>query len=81
MDEELVQAREKLNSGIEPATVYTKDPTKNAIALTFDGLPDPTTTDKLLDLIERYDMKVTFFVEGSNAAGDKESVLKLYEQV
>ena len=25
-------------------------------------------------------MKVTFFVEGSNAAGDKESVLKLYEQ-
>lgn len=80
VDEELVQAREKLNSGIEPATVYTKDPTKNAIALTFDGLPDPTTTDKLLDLIERYDMKVTFFVEGSNAAGDKESVLKLYEQ-
>lgn len=80
VDEELVQAREKLNSGIEPATVYTKDPTKKAIALTFDGLPDPTTTDKLLDLIERYDMKVTFFVEGSNAAGDKESVLKLYEQ-
>ena len=80
VDEELVQAREKLNSGIEPATVYTKDPTKNAIALTFDGLPDPATTDKLLDLIERYDMKVTFFVEGSNAAGDKESVLKLYEQ-
>lgn len=80
VDEELVQAREKLNSGIESATVYTKDPTKNAIALTFDGLPDPTTTDKLLDLIERYDMKVTFFVEGSNAAGDKESVLKLYEQ-
>ena len=80
VDEELVQAREKLNSGIEPATVYTKDPTKNAIALTFDGLPDPTTTDKLLDLIERYDMKVTFFVEGSNAAGDKESVLNLYEQ-
>lgn len=80
VDEELVQAREKLNSGIEPAMVYTKDPTKNAIALTFDGLPDPTTTDKLLDLIERYDMKVTFFVEGSNAAGDKESVLKLYEQ-
>ena len=80
VDEELVQAREKLNSEIEPATVYTKDPTKNAIALTFDGLPDPTTTDKLLDLIERYDMKVTFFVEGSNAAGDKESVLKLYEQ-
>ena len=59
--EELVQAREKLNSGIEPATVYTKDPTKNAIALTFDGLPDPTTTDKLLDLIERYDMKSNLF--------------------
>lgn len=80
VDAEMPQALEKLNTDIEPATVYTKDPTKNAIALTFDGLPDPATTDKLLDLIERYDMKVTFFVEGSNAAGDKESVLKLYEQ-
>ena len=80
VEAEMPQALEKLNTDIEPATVYTKDPTKNAIALTFDGLPDPATTDKLLDLIERYDMKVTFFVEGSNAAGDKESVLKLYEQ-
>lgn len=80
VDTELIQAQTKLNSDIEPATVYTRDPSKNVIALTFDGLPDPTTTDKLLDLIERYNIKVTFFVEGSNAAGEKESVLKLYEK-
>lgn len=80
VDTELIQAEEKLNSKIKPATVYTKDPSKNAIALTFDGLPDPATTDKLLDLIEKYNIKVTFFVEGSNAAGDKESILKLHEK-
>lgn len=80
VDIELVQAQEKLNDGVEPATVYTNAPDKNVIALTFDGLPDPTTTDKLLDLIDRYDVKVTFFVEGSNAAGDQESVLKLYKK-
>ena len=52
VDTELIQAQTKLNSDIEPATVYTRDPSKNVIALTFDGLPDPTTTDKLLDLID-----------------------------
>lgn len=80
VDTELVQAQERLNAGIEPATVYTRDPNKNVIALTFDGLPDPTTTDKILDLIERYNIKVTFFVEGSNAAGEQESVLKLHKK-
>ncbi len=77
VDDRIAEAQEALNTDIEPATVYTNDPNKNVLSITFDGLPDPTTTAKLIDLIDKYDMKVTFFVEGGNCAEDKESVEKL----
>ncbi len=37
------------------------------IALTFDDGPHPKQTDKILDLLEQYDIKATFFVIGQNA--------------
>ncbi|RUS47212.1 polysaccharide deacetylase family protein [Cohnella sp. AR92] len=37
------------------------------IALTFDDGPDPRTTDKILDLLSKYDAKATFFVVGRRA--------------
>ena len=77
---EMIQAEEKLNSDLKAATVYTRDPSKNFIAITFDGLPDPTTIDKILDLMDKYKIKASFFVEGSTAAIDKESILKLYDK-
>jgi len=41
---------------------------KKAVALTFDDGPDPYTTPPLLDLLERYNVRVTFFVTGTKAA-------------
>lgn len=38
------------------------------VALTFDDGPHKTLTPKLLDLLEKYDAKATFFVIGENAA-------------
>lgn len=80
VDMEMIQAQERLSSDIQAATVYTREPNKNVIALTFDGLPDPTTTDRILDLMNKYNIKATFFVEGSTAAIDKDSVLKLHNK-
>ena len=37
------------------------------IALTFDDGPHPRQTDKILDLLEEYDVHATFFVIGQNA--------------
>jgi peptidoglycan/xylan/chitin deacetylase (PgdA/CDA1 family) len=37
------------------------------IALTFDDGPHPKKTDKILDLLEKYDIRATFFVIGQNA--------------
>lgn len=37
------------------------------IALTFDDGPHPKKTDKILDILEKYGIKATFFVIGKNA--------------
>jgi len=38
--------------------------TPKRLAITFDDGPNPTITPKLLDLLDRYDAKATFFVIG-----------------
>lgn len=45
------------------------------VAMTFDDGPNPTLTPKLLDLLAKHHMKVTFFVVGQNAA-DHPDILK-----
>ncbi len=37
------------------------------IALTFDDGPHPKKTDAILDLLEEYDIRATFFIIGQNA--------------
>ncbi|CAH1211463.1 hypothetical protein PAECIP111893_03409 [Paenibacillus plantiphilus] len=38
------------------------------VALTFDDVPDPRYTPKVLDILARYKVRATFFVVGSRAA-------------
>ncbi len=40
---------------------------KKDVALTFDDGPSEFTTSKILDLLDRYSVKATFFVSGFNA--------------
>ena len=40
------------------------DPTKPMVALTFDDGPVPGVTDKILDILEKYNVRATFFVVG-----------------
>ncbi len=44
------------------------DPDTMKIALTFDDGPHPKKTDKFLDLLEKYDIRATFFVIGENVS-------------
>lgn len=57
------------------ADVITLGP-KNArgIALTFDDGPDPEHTPKVLDLLDRYGAKATFFMIGKKAAAHPDVV-------
>lgn len=53
---------------------------KKLIAFTFDDGPYNKTTLRLLDSIKKYDAKVTFFVLGSRANSNKESIIKAYSE-
>ncbi len=50
------------------------DPTRPVIALTFDDGPNSTASDKVLDVLERYGVRATFFVVGENAAKYPENI-------
>lgn len=50
---------------------------ENAVAITFDDGPDPLTTPLLLNLLEKYQIKATFFITGKKAAGHPELVEQL----
>ena len=43
---------------------YSKRNSQNKIALTFDDGPHPRYTPKILDILDRYNVKATFFIIG-----------------
>lgn len=60
--------------------VFRHGVSKDNFALTFDDGPDPIYTPKLLDLLELYGAKATFFVVGSNAEKYPELVQRMHEE-
>ena len=77
--EEIAAAQKKL-AAVEPAQVVTTDLSgRGQIALVIDGLPDRSTTARLLDLFQKHDVAVIFFVEGQNAA-DQPKTIKLIQE-
>jgi peptidoglycan/xylan/chitin deacetylase (PgdA/CDA1 family) len=51
------------------------DPVQNKIALTFDDGPSEPETEKVLDVLQKHDVKASFFVIGKNIKG-KEAILE-----
>lgn len=50
------------------------------IALTFDDGPQPPYTGQILDLLERYGIRATFFCVGLHAGGHPEDLARMREQ-
>ena len=55
---------------------YEIDPTKPVIALTFDDGPNTTTTNQILDLLQKYQVRASFFLIGDNINDDSAEVVK-----
>ena len=55
------------------------DPDQKMIAITFDDGPHPTNTQKILDALEKYDGRATFFMLGQNAEAYPDAVKAVYE--
>ena len=71
--EEIAAAKEQFQKGIEPAEIVTKDE-KPHVAIVIDGLPERTTTARLLDVLKKHGTSAVFFVEGQNAANQPETI-------
>lgn len=53
------------------------DETKKIVSLTFDDAPTKTTI-QLLDLLDEYGIKATFFVIGQNIDANKDAIIEAY---
>lgn len=51
---------------IYPKGIFRLDPSERSVCLTFDDGPIPDVTPWLLDVLDRYGVKATFFVVGDN---------------
>lgn len=51
---------------IYPGALWRMDPNEKAVCLTFDDGPIPEITPWVLDLLDHYDVKATFFMVGDN---------------
>ena len=72
-------AYDKVVTGIDSGDNMAKAGDAHKVYLTFDGGPDENT-DKILDVLDKYGVKATFFVLGSNAEHNPDMVKKMYEQ-
>jgi peptidoglycan/xylan/chitin deacetylase (PgdA/CDA1 family) len=57
-----------------------KDASSQGISLTFDDGPDPEYTPQLLDLLNKYKIKATFFVLGSKAKQHPELIIRMHQE-
>ena len=53
------------------------DPDAKKIAFTFDDGPNSTYTPKILDILEEYNARATFFLVGSHIAGNEEIIKRI----
>lgn len=53
---------------------------QDSFALTFDDGPHPVYTAQLLDLLQRYDVKATFFVVGMHAKEHPELLRRMHQE-
>ncbi|MHC1761879.1 MAG: polysaccharide deacetylase family protein [Negativicutes bacterium] len=75
---EIAAGLKKMQSNPEPAAVVGK-PASNLrqIAITFDGLADRAIIEKILDMLTKYKINATFFVDGIQAAEDPQAVVNI----
>ncbi|HEY2494395.1 MAG TPA: polysaccharide deacetylase family protein [Paenibacillus sp.] len=60
--------------------VFSKGKVAKGVAFTFDDGPDPRYTPELLDLLQEYGVKATFFVLGSKAEQHPELIQRMYRE-
>ena len=77
-DAEIAAALDRMKKNPEKATITTgATDNQRQIALTFDGLTDRAVMQRILDLLDKYKAKATFFVDGIQTAEDPQTVVNI----
>lgn len=66
-----------VNAEKNDQVIYNSKNDEMKIALTFDDGPHPTQTLKILDILDKYNIKATFFAIGVNIDNYEESIKKV----
>lgn len=67
---------ESEENAVSAPITYEIDPTKPVIALTFDDGPNTTTTNEVIDLLEKYQVRASFFLIGNNINDESAKAVK-----
>ncbi len=60
--------------------IYSGDTSKKRVAITFDDGPDPSTLKSILDILDEYNSKATFFLLGQRVKGSEHLVKEMFNR-
>jgi len=60
-----------------PDVLFFIETDQKVIALTIDDSPHPNLTPRILDVLQRFDVRATFFVLGDRVAGNEEILTRM----
>lgn len=79
--DEKAAAMQKLEKGVAPSDIITDDDTTDRyIGLAFSGLSDSVTNQKILQLLDEYNRKATFFIPAIGAVECEEDIVDMIHQ-
>lgn len=76
----VLQYSRSWQNGLFVKPLYKINTDEKIVALTFDDGPSEERTPALLDLLDKYDVRATFFMTGKNIEKYPEIAKKVYEQ-
>lgn len=76
----LIEQPSKWLRRLYPGALWRVNPEEKAVYLTFDDGPIPEVTPWVLDLLDRYGVKATFFMVGDNISKYPETFRQVVEQ-
>ena len=69
-----------LNSQASPLTFRSLPTAERIVCLTFDDGPNPGITEKILDILETYQVKASFFIVGKEAEKYPDLIFRIHQQ-
>lgn len=76
---EIKEALSLLNSNKEADVITNAQTSSNIVSLSFEGLSNKDTMNKIIDMLDKYGIKATFFIPGIKAAEDS-SIVKMIQK-